>query len=454
MKKNNLFSEFDAVSAKAFKQKIQFDLKGADYNELLLWSSPEGIAVKPFYHSDDITEPLKISTPDSWAIGEALFIDDIQKTATLIHKAIKGGAEELWLSANATFDIIALLKSIESKEIPIHFIFNFLDSAFYNMVKKVAQDIGVQAIIHSDIIHNFASTGNWYQSLDQDHQLLKELVSEELMNFGVNLELYANAGANRIQQLAYGLAQANEYLNFCTQNNLPIAPFVFKIGVSSNYFFEIAKVRAFRLLIESLIAEYKLEIPYKILATPYLRDKTLYDYNTNMLRTTTACMSAILGGADSVINQPYDAIYHKLNDFGQRIARNQLLILKRESYFDVVSNPSDGSYYIDSITQQLADKALNLFKDIEKSGGFIKQLKEGIIQRKIKESARKEQEQFNEGKRILLGTNKHPNSDDRMKENLELYPFVKVKTRKTVIEPIIPKRLAQEVEQERLKQEE
>ncbi len=172
-----------------------------------------------------------------------------------------------------------------------------------------------------------------------------------------------------------------------------------------------------------------------------------------MLRTTTECMSAILGGANSIANLPYDALYHKDNEFGDRIARNQLLVLKNESYFDKVNNPADGTYYIETLTEQLAEKALALFKDIEVNGGFITQLIEGTIQRKIKESAEKEQELFDSGKEILLGTNKYPNKNDRMKDDLELFPFVKTHSRKTLITPIIEKRLAEKLEQERLDQE-
>jgi methylmalonyl-CoA mutase len=148
-------------------------------------------------------------------------------------------------------------------------------------------------------------------------------------------------------------------------------------------------------------------------------------------------MSAILGGADAIANLPYDALYHKDNEFGDRIARNQLLILKNESYFDKVNNPADGSYYIEKLTNQLAEKALALFKTIEENGGFLKQLNEGTIKRKIQESADAEQKLFDSGKEILLGTNKYPNKNDRMKHDLELFPFVKVKPRKTLISPII-----------------
>jgi methylmalonyl-CoA mutase len=164
-------------------------------------------------------------------------------------------------------------------------------------------------------------------------------------------------------------------------------------------------------------------------------------------------MSAVLGGANIVCNTPYDALYQKANDFGNRIAINQLLLLKNESYFDKIDNAADGAYYIESLTEQLAAKGLELFKKIEKGGGFLKQLKAHTIQKKIKESAQKEQAAFEEGEEVLVGTNKFLNETDRMKENLELYPFIKTKARKTLIEPIIERRLAEEVEQKRLKDE-
>ena len=172
-----------------------------------------------------------------------------------------------------------------------------------------------------------------------------------------------------------------------------------------------------------------------------------------MIRTTTESMSAILGGANLINNLDYDALYHKKNEFGSRISRNQLLILKHESYFNSVNNISDGSYYIESLTNQLAKKSLMLFKQIENNKGFISQLFDGTIQRKIKESARKEQYLFDNDIEILVGTNKYHNLKDKMQNELELYPFKKTNVRKTLIEPIIATRLSETIEKERLKNE-
>jgi methylmalonyl-CoA mutase len=322
--------------------------------------------------------------------------------------------------------------------------------------------------LNVDIIGNLTKNGNWFFDHKIDHAILENIHKKASQNtsvLSVDASLYQNAGANIVQQVAYALAHANEYLNHFNNSNTTLSrstPFKtssveqsiqFHFAVGSNYFFEIAKLRAFRYLWNILCDEYGLKNDCSLFVQPSLRNKTLYDYNVNMLRTTTECMSAILGGATTVSNVSYDSIYHKKNEFGERIARNQLLILQEESYFIEASTFTDGSYYIESLTMQIAEKALELFKDIEKSGGFLKQLFEGTIQRKIEESAQKEQEQFNKGEEILLGTNKHPNLTDKMKEGLELYPFVRSKPRKTILRPIIAKRLAEKMEQERLEKE-
>ena len=297
-----------------------------------------------------------------------------------------------------------------------------------------------------------AQEGNWFSTNEKSNfetlQKLQSTTNSSLIS--INSALYQNAGATIVQQIAYTLAHANEYFNRLDAIKTPI---VLQVAVGTNYFFEIAKLRAIRVLFNLIAKEYNHNLDCHLLVTPTKRNKTIYDYNVNMLRTTTECMSAILGGADAIANLPYDALYHKDNEFGDRIARNQLLILKNESYFDKVNNPADGSYYIESLTNQLAEKGLALFKTIEENGGFLKQLNDGTIKRKIQESAEAEQKLFDSGKEILLGTNKYPNKNDRMKNDLELFPFVKVKSRKTLLSPIIEKRLAEKSEQERLETE-
>ena len=451
-----LFTNFAPVSAKEWKQKIQFELKGADYNETLIWNSPDDIKVKPFYDKEDVKEVISVTTKASeFKICQNIFVHDINKSIERALDSLARGAESIRFTIeDETIAIEKLLEKLPLESTPIYFHLNFISIEFVQKIESIATKRKATIYCNIDPIGQLAKEGNWFTTSEKNNfETLNNLVKRDntLSLISVNGALYQNSGATIVQQIAYTLAHANEYFNHVELSKPQTL--VLEIAVGTNYFFEIAKLRAIRLLFNLIAKEYNQNWNCHLVVTPTKRNKTLYDYNVNMLRTTTECMSAILGGADTIANLPYDALYHKDNEFGDRIARNQLLILKNESYFDKVNNPSDGSYYIESLTQQLADKALVLFKDIEANGGFLKQLNEGIIKRKIQESADKEQDLFDSGKEILLGTNKHANKDDRMKHDLELFPFVKIKPRKTLITPIIEKRLAEKIEQERLEKE-
>lgn len=449
-------NEFEPVSSREWKQKIQYDLKGADYNETLVWQSLEGIHVKPFYHRDQFDasfDPVPYH-PRHWNITQSLFIDDESIANKLALNAIERGAEAIFFTSEKEFDPQVVFKDFPFGIVTIYFDIRFLKVSFYKTLINFLSENNASAFYNIDLLRNLARSGNWFRNKAKDHEDLEALIkaypSQAMLS--VDMSLYQNAGANMLQQLAYGLAQANEYLNHFS-SMLKDSRITFKLSVGSNYFFEIAKIRALRMLYATLAAEYGLPEACHIIAIPSKRNKTLYDYNCNMLRTTTECMSAVLGGADSVCSQPYDSLYHKSNEFGERIARNQLLILKSESYFDQVSNPSDGSYYIESLTRELATRSLELFKELEKNGGVLANLEAGTIQKKIKESAAREQQLFDHGAIVLVGTNKYENELDRMKGELELYPFLKKDPRKTLIEPIIEKRIAENVEQNRLNDE-
>ena len=449
-----LFKDFEKIGSKQWKNQIQYELKGADYNETLIWESLEGIKVKPFYHNDEDFVTNNVTTQNTeFAILQEIYVHDFEKSVNKANELLKRGAESIrFIVPNKEIDAVALLNSVENPK-AVYLKLLFLDEEIVAKINTEAGKLSFEAFVLIDPIHQLLFDGNFFKDGTSDFETLNRINknSDNINWLTVNASTYQNAGANMIQQLAYTLAHTNEYLNRIENFDKNITV---EVAVGGNYFFEIAKLRALRMLLNTLANEYSEQITFHIVAKPTRRNKTLYDYNVNMLRTTTECMSAILGGADAVENLAYDALYHKTNEFGDRIARNQLLILKEESYFDKTNNPADGAYYIENLTKQLAEKALDLFKDIEQNGGLISQLIEGTIQRKITENAQKEQELFNNGKEVLLGTNKYPNPQDRMKHDLELYPFVKQNPRKTLITPIIEKRLAEKLEQERLAEEE
>jgi methylmalonyl-CoA mutase len=456
MNAKTLFSEFSSVSTKQWKQKIQFELNGADYNDTLVWKSPEDILVKPFYHSEDKVQNFLNETKASdFKICQNIFVHDLEKSIFRANDSIRRGAESIRFTIeNEQIDVLKLLSDIDLENVSVYFNLKFLNADWIKKINEFGSDNNIKIYCNLDPIGYLAKEGNWFQTAEKDNFLVLNAINEQFSSglkgmLSINAGLYQNAGANMVQQIAYSLAHCNEYFNRMAIHQ----PIVFQVAVGTNYFFEIAKLRALRAVFKAIAAEYNHNFDCHLLVSPTKRNKTIYDYNNNMLRTTTECMSAIVGGANAIANLPYDAIYHKDNEFGDRIARNQLLILKHESYFDQVDNPADGSYYIESLTQQLAEKALILFKDIEVNGGFLKQLQDGIIKRKIEESAKKEQDLLDTNKEVLVGTNKYSNKADSMKHNLEIFPFLKVIPRKTLISPIIEKRLAENIEQERLKQE-
>ncbi|MBT8234824.1 MAG: methylmalonyl-CoA mutase subunit beta [Bacteroidia bacterium] len=443
MKKNNLFSEFDPVTEKQWKQKIHADLKGADYNETLIWQSAEGIDVRPFYTAENDLETYSNSLAESWKLGQRISSGDNYPSdlETIVIKFSEAGEIPK-----------ALLEKAMSRGIFIHLEMDFLSQEFIARVEGIFRDYAHYAL-NIDLLGTLSRTGNWNKSNSEDHAILQFLLQHSKAPYvcAVDTGLFQNAGANRIQQLAYGLLQANEYLNFGVQHGLDPKPFVFKTAIDGNYFFEIAKLRALRWLWDTLAAEYGLDAPCHIIAEPSLRNKTTFDYNSNLLRTTLECMSAIQGGADTVVNRPYDSHFKYENEFSSRIALNQLRILKHESYLDKVNNPADGSYYIESLTEQLAQKALSLFKELEASGGYYQHLRSGMLQKKIREQAKAQEEDFDAGNEKLVGANAYVNEEESVLDQLDFAPFIQKEARRTEVEPIVPKRLASTVEKERMK---
>ncbi|MEL6305469.1 MAG: methylmalonyl-CoA mutase family protein, partial [Bacteroidota bacterium] len=340
MGNKRLFEDFDDVSSKLWKQKIQFDLKGKDYNDTLVWESLEGIHVKPFYHPDDtrgIPDAME-SSPKDWKIAQEIYANDVLKTLKNIDRLKKEGVESFLLTIpEETFDLNRFLQAKEIDDTEIHIKFPFLHKV------EALPSTSPTHHIHMDVIGHFAREGNWFINAERDLEQTVSNLKHANYRCGIHTELYQNAGANSIQQLAYSLAHAAEYLNYFENHKLAVdSPFFFFVSVGGNYFFEIAKVKALRWLWQTISQTFGVNPDCTILAMPSFRNKTLYDFNTNMLRTTMESMAAVLGGANVVCNLNYDSVYHKTNAFAERAARNQLLLLKEESFFESGRMPTEG----------------------------------------------------------------------------------------------------------------
>ncbi|MBT8319266.1 MAG: methylmalonyl-CoA mutase, partial [Gramella sp.] len=291
--KQLLFQEFEEVSAKQWKQKIQADLKGADYNEKLVTRTLHGINIKPFYSSEDIEESLKVSNPAHWNICEKIYVTSAEAAHKKALQKLQKGTEAIWfILPSKEIDCEELLKDLPSG-LTIYFKPEFHDAEFIQELDTVILKKEFKAYLQTDIIGKLARTGNWFDNMNSDHEELEKIVQNS-KNFesviSINLGLYQNAGATIPQQLAYAMAQATEYLNHLSgldfsEEQKANFKFQFHVSVGSDYFFEISKIRALRWLFATVAKEFGFSSTCHILAEPTKRTKTLYDYNVNLLRT-------------------------------------------------------------------------------------------------------------------------------------------------------------------------
>jgi methylmalonyl-CoA mutase len=241
-----------------------------------------------------------------------------------------------------------------------------------------------------------------------DDQLAKELLAKDFKrNICVDISLHQNAGAAIYQQLGIALAKTKELVE--TYGAEILNKLIFRIAVGGNYFFEMAKLRAFKIVFNQLSKEYVMdEVPY-IFAETSLRNKAVSDNENNLIRSTLELASAMIGGADAVFTNNY--LVSRSTDNSEEISFKQQIVLAYESIINVFEDAANGSYYIEDITKQFAEKSWALFVEIEEAGGYLELLKQGVIQKKIYDHAIEEQQWIEEGKIKLIGVNLYPKLD-------------------------------------------
>jgi methylmalonyl-CoA mutase len=429
-----LFSEFKAVTAQDWKNQIIKDLKGAEF-EKLVWHNPNGFDVQPFYTGEDQSANQPLFNNPGWDICEQITVKDERSANARALSALQGGASGLSFYVHKKINTAALLQNISLEHIYTQF---FISNDALHMLDDLKNEYGkinqhdgkVKCFVNIDPLSLFAFYGAWHDNEEKDLSVLKNL-----KHIPVNISLYSEAGANQVSELAIGLAHTNEYFNYLHEQNLltnKILHFTFSIG--SDFFGEIAKLRAFRKLLTVLQAEYKTDFGIHIHAQTSQLNKSNLDAYTNMLRTTTEGMSAVMGGCDSLCVLPYDETFEEPSNFSSRISRNQQHVFKEESYLNKVADIGAGSYYIESLTDEFAGKAWNEFKEIESKGGFITGLKSNFIQNKIKKQAAEMIKQFQEEKIVLVGVNKFQNKVEKQEQRSKS----KEVASKTLVETIKP----------------
>ena len=417
-----LFEEFSHKTLKQWNDKIISDLKGNNY-ENLIWESPENIKVDPIYNSES-TNKLKGDCTYKhldWEIEQSLNNPTNKQILTCLNK----GASALLLKDVPSKDLETILEnvlfqyiqtSIQSKSIK-----SSLDKFISLIEKRGLEKHSIKGSLHYDPLMDCLKKGAINTDLWENFKLIQEKSIDLKALKSVNIQgvEYHNAGASISQELAFTIAQLSEY--FTNAPSLEPNKIQISLGVSTNYFFEIAKFRAIRILWTQILNAFKKDDTRLYLrAQTGLRTSTIFDPHVNMLRTTSQSMSAALGGANIINTSSFNAAFKKDDDFAQRMARNISLILKEESYFNKVSDPSAGSYYIESLTNELSLNAWKLFKEIEANGGWLNAVQSNFIQDRIEKNAAKQQHFFESKNTHLLGTNLFPNLEEKMTSEVEL----------------------------------
>lgn len=445
--KEKLFSEFKAPTRQEWLDKIQVDLKGADFNKRLVWRTNEGFNVQPFYLKEDVD---KLKTPESlpgefpfvrgnkknnneWYVRQEIEATDAKeaniKALDILNKGIDSLSFHIKGNDVSADFIDTLLEGIECEAVELNFntckrhtleLAEILKAYFS---KKGYDKTKIVGSFDWDPMEKIVMRGHDVEGLLNIAPKLVEAMKEypKFRTIAVNAVSLNNSGAYIVQELGYALAWGNEYLNQLVEagvdadtaaNNIK-----FNLGISENFFMEMSKFRAARMLWAEIVKQYEPKDDKSCMmcvnAVTSRYNMTLFDSYVNLLRSQTEAMSAALAGVHSIEVTPFDAIYETPNDFSERIARNQQLLLKEESHFDKVVDPGAGSYFIEELTTSLANEGWKIFLNVEENGGFLEAIKKGIVQDDINATNVKRHEAAAKRKEFILGTNQFPNFTEK-----------------------------------------
>ena len=452
-KKLNLLADFPAITTEEWMAKINADLKGADFEKKLVWKTNEGFNVMPFYRLEDVAE-LKTTTS---APGEFPYVrgtktdndwyvrQDIDATCAKTANAkaldvLNKGINSLGFILNkkelSAEYIATLLNGICPECVELNFRVCIrcaaqLATLLADYFKAQGADLAkVEGSINCDPINRMLLKGKELNQAEVAEIAVATVkAAAALPKFrviGVNSLSLNNAGAYCSQELGYALAWGAEYMTMLTEGGLTAdeagKAIKFNMGVGGNYFMEIAKFRAARMLWAMIVKAYApacdCAAKMRVHAETSTFNKTIYDAHVNLLRTQTEAMSATIAGVDSLTVNGFDVTYKESDDFSERIARNQQLLLKEESHFDKVTDPSAGSYYIENLTNSIAEQAWKLFLEIQNEGGFFAAVEAGKVQEAMKATSAKRLKDVSARKEVLLGTNQFPNFSEMAAEKI------------------------------------
>lgn len=449
--KEKLFEMFPPVSTAEWMDKITADLKGAGFSKKLVWHTDEGFEVMPFYRQEDIDKLKYIdslpgefpylrgkkSRNNNWRIRQNITVSGFEAANKKALDTIERGADSLGFYLTDPGMITRenteiLLRGIDPEAVELNFLSDGrakeMVAFFLEYLSKTGTDPEkISGAVETDPLSRLMLNGTLCIPVEKGMDYLADVVRMVMPLPGfravhINASNFGNAGAGIVQELAFGLSMGAEYISQLTERGIDAGAAAsrirFSFGIGSGYFPEIAKLRAARLLWSVIMNSYapgnKDAAAMEIHSVTGRWNKTVYDPYVNLLRTQTEAMSAVLGGTDSLTVEPFDIVFRTPDAFSERLARNQQLILREESYFDKVIDPSAGSYYIENLTTLIADNAWKLFLELEANGGFLESLKKGTVQDNVKTSAAGRQADLAKRKITLLGTNLYPIMDEKL----------------------------------------
>ncbi|MDE7180287.1 MAG: methylmalonyl-CoA mutase small subunit [Muribaculaceae bacterium] len=449
--KENLFDMFSPVSTEEWKAKITADLKGADFDRKLVWRTNEGFNVQPFYRREDLEGLTALDTMpgefpylrgtrdnNDWLVRQAVLGDTPEELNNHALHILNRGVESLGIKLGrniAAADLAVILKDVDLKKVEVNIICCpgravEVASELVKLIKEAGAEEDFRGSVAYNPFKRLIKRGLPFpKDAAAEGKALYDVVKDvkNLRCFAVDSYMLNNAGAYITQELGYALAWGAEWLSMMTDAGLTVDEVAcrikFNMGISSNYFMELAKFRAARMLWAEIVKAYNPECDCAckmfVHAVTSEFNQTIYDSHVNLLRSMTETMSAALAGVNSIETLPFDKCYKNPDEFSERIARNQQFLLRDESHLNKVVDPAGGSYYIETLTASIAKQAWKVFEEVEDNGGFDAMLRKGEIQAKVNESGVKRHLDVARRKENLLGTNQYPNFNEMALDKIE-----------------------------------
>lgn len=402
---NSLFNEFPDSSLEQWKERLAKDLKGIGFDDLSTVDR-NGLPIFPFYTGENGRQlPARFAHQD-WNICSRIKVTEPSLANAQALKELKGGANALCFVLSAPVDYEVLLKDIDTDIIHLRLEFDF-DNARIDYPGAGNPERCTPVV---DPISRSMKQGNI--PADYSHDLLSAVKTGKCLS--IDGAAYQNAGASTSYEIACVLAHTNEYLNLLHRESAleTVQQLNVRVATGTLFFEEIAKLRALRSNLESLLSEYDMQADIYLHVESSDLYRSAFDVHSNLLRDSIAGMAAVIGGCNGLSLHPFDAMASGSSELSSRMSRNQQLIFKEESYLNRVADMAAGSFYLDELTDRLADISWEMFHQMEASGGFIAGLSDGSIPDTIAQQADALIAAYRSGEKVLIGVNKYPNPTD------------------------------------------